>query len=142
MVQTQRPHRRPLQAQRADDRSLQELWSDLTSQTGNLLRQEVQLAKMETKEELGRAARAGALFSAAGVSALLAVVLISTAAAWGLAVVMPAGVAFLLVGLVYVLAAVILLAQARKRAASVDFPPRQTAETLKEDVQWARALRR
>ena len=142
MAPAQRLERRPLQAQRLDDRTIQQLWSDMTSQTGTLLRQEVELAKMETKEELGRAAKAGVLFSVAGVSGLLALVLLSFAAAWGLAAVMPEGLAFLLVGLVYAVVAAVLLSRARKRAAEVDLPPRQTVETLKEDVQWARALRR
>lgn len=142
MASTQRLHRRPLQAQRVDDRSLQQLWSDMTSQTGTLLRQEVELAKIETKEQLGRAAKAGVLFSVAGVTGLLALVLVSFAAAWGLAAVMPDGLAFLLIGLVYAVVAIVLLGQARKKAAAIELPPRQTVETLKEDVQWARALRR
>lgn len=142
MAPAQRLERRPLQAQRLDDRTIQQLWSDMTSQTGTLLRQEVELAKMETKEQLGRAAKAGVLFSVAGVSGLLALVLLSFAAAWGLAAVMPEGLAFLLVGLVYAVVAAVLLGRARKRAAEIDLPPRQTVETLKEDVQWARALRR
>ena len=142
MAPAQRLERRPLQAQRLDDRTLQELLSDMTSQTGTLLRQEVELAKLETKEQLGRAAKAGVLFSAAGVSGLLALVLLSFAAAWGLAAVMPEGLAFLLVGLVYAVVAAVLLGRGRTRAAEIDLPPRQTVETLKEDVQWARALRR
>jgi len=142
MAPAQRLERRPLQAQRLDDRTLQQLWSDMTSQTGTLLRQEVELAKMETKEQLGRAAKAGVLFGVAGVSGLLALLLVSFAAAWGLAAVMPEGLAFLLVGLLYAVAAGVLLGRARKKAAEIDLPPRQTVETLKEDVQWARALRR
>lgn len=142
MAPAQRLERRPLQAQRLDDRTLQQLWSDMTSQTGTLLRQEVELAKMETKEQLGRAAKAGVLFGVAGVSGLLALLLVSFAAAWGLAAVMPEGLAFLLVGLLYAVVAGVLLGRARKKAAEIDLPPRQTVETLKEDVQWARALRR
>ncbi|HEV2810825.1 MAG TPA: phage holin family protein [Acidimicrobiales bacterium] len=142
MAPAQRLERRPLQAQRHDDRTLQQLWSDITSQTGTLLRQEVELAKIETKEELSRAAKAGVLFSVAGVSGLLTLVLVSFAAAWGLAAVMPEGLAFLLVGLLYAVVTAVLLSRARKRAAEIDLPPRQTVETLKEDVQWARALRR
>ena len=142
MAPAQRLERRPLQAQRLDDRTLQQLWSDVTSQTGTLLRQEVELAKMETKEQLGRASKAGVLFGVAGVSGLLALMLVSFAAAWGLAAVMPEGLAFLLVGLLYAVVTGVLLGRARKKAAEIDLPPRQTVETLKEDVQWARALRR
>lgn len=126
----------------ADDRSMQQLWSDMTREASALLRKEVELAKIETKEQLTKAGKAGVMFSATGVAAFMALQLLSFAAAWGLAAVMPDGVAFLIVGLVYAVAAIVLLGRARKQAADVQLVPQQTVETLKEDVQWARAQRR
>ncbi len=126
----------------ADDRSLQELWSEMTREASNLLHQEVELAKIETKEQLQRAAKAGTAFGAAGLTGFMALLLLSFAAAWGLDAILPTGFAFLIVGLVYLVAAVVLLSGARKKAADVQMVPRQTVETLKEDVQWARALRK
>lgn len=126
----------------ADDRSLQDLWSDMTSQAATLVRNEVALAKIETTEQLSRAGKAGALFGAAGLAGLMALQLLSFAAAWGLAAVLADGLAFLIVGLVYLVVAVSVLGKARKQAAEVSLVPQQTVETLKEDVQWARAQRR
>lgn len=125
-----------------DDRSLQDLWSDMSREATTLLRKEVELAKLETKEQLGRAAKAGVAFTTAGVAGFMALQLLSFAAAWGLAAVLPTGVAFLIVGLLYLGAAVVLLGGARKKAADIQMVPRQTVETLKEDVQWARATRK
>ena len=125
-----------------DDRSLQELWSDMTREATVLLRKEVELAKIETKEQLQRAGKAGAAFSVAGLAGFMALQLLSFAAAWGLDAVLPTGFAFLIVGVVYVVAAVVLLSAARKKAADIQMVPQQTVETLKEDVQWARAQRR
>lgn len=124
-----------------DDRSTQELLSNLSGQVGALLRQEVELAKIETKEQLTRAGKAGAMFGAAGVAGLMALILLSFAAAWGLAAVLPDGLAFLIVGVVYAVVAAVLLASGRKKAAGISMVPQQTVQTLKEDVQWAKAQR-
>lgn len=125
----------------ADDRSLTELLSDLGRGASTLMRQEMELAKLETKEQLRLTGKAGAMFGAAAITGFLALLLMSFAAAWGLAAVLPDGVAFLIVGLVYAVVAAVLLTQAKKRAAEIQPVPEQTVETLKEDVQWARAQR-
>ncbi len=122
--------------------SLQELWSDMTREASVLLRKEVELAKLETKEQVTQAAKAGVGFSVAGVAGFMALQLLSFAAAWGLAAVLPTGVAFLIVGIVFAVVAAVLLSKARAQASEVNLVPQQTVETLKEDVQWARALRR
>jgi predicted RND superfamily exporter protein len=122
--------------------SLQELWSDMTREASILLRKEVELAKLETKEQVTQAAKAGVGFSVAGVAGFMALQLLSFAAAWGLAAVLPTGVAFLIVGIVFAVVAAVLLSKARAQASEVNLVPQQTVETLKEDVQWARALRR
>jgi hypothetical protein len=123
------------------DRSLTELFSELGSGAATLIRQEVELAKIETKEQLRRTGKAGAMFTAGGVAGFMALQLLSFAAAWGLAAVLPDGVAFLLVGLVYAVVAAVLLGKGKKRAAEIQPVPKQTVETLKEDVQWARVQR-
>lgn len=122
--------------------TLQELWGDMTRQAGTLVRQEIELAKLETKEQVVRAGKAGVMFGASGLAGFMALQLLSFAAAWGLAAVLPDGIAFLIVGLVYLVVAAILLGVARKRAAEVQLVPEQTVATLKEDVRWARAQRR
>ncbi len=127
---------------RGDDRSMQELWADMAKGTSTLFRQELELAKIETKEQLARAGKAGAMFSAAGIAGLMALQLVSFAAAWGLAAVLPDGLAFLIVGIVYAVVALVLLKAARKQVAEVSLVPQQTVETLREDVQWAKAQRR
>ena len=75
---------------------------------------------------------------AAGLLGLMAFVLLSFAAAWGLAEVVPAGVAFLIVGGAYGLVALALLALGRQRLKTAKPVPEQTVETLKEDVAWAK----
>lgn len=131
----------PMNRSYASDRSLTELISELGSGAATLLRQEVELAKVETKEQLRRTGKAGALFTVGGVAGFMALQLLSFAAAWGLAAVLPDGLAFLIVGLVYALVAAVVLSKAKKQASEIEPVPKQTVETLKEDVQWARAQR-
>ena len=121
-----------------DERPLSELISDLTSQLQELVRKEMELARAETKEQLSQAAKGAAAFGVAGVVAFIAAILLSFAAAWGLAEVVPAGVAFLIVGVVFLAVAGILAAQGRKKMKEVSPVPEQTVETVKEDVQTAK----
>lgn len=121
-----------------DSRSIGELFSAATRDVGELIRKEIELAKTETKEEVQRAAKGGAMFAVAGLAAFLALFLVSFAAAWGLAEVMPAGVAFLIVGIVYLAVAYVAFNEARNRMKKFDPVPRETVDTLKEDVQWVK----
>jgi len=125
-------------AVRTEDRSLSELLSDVTGELATLFRKEVELAKVETSEQVSRAVKAGAMLGAAGVVAFLAVMLLAWAAAWGLAEVLPTGVAFLIVGVVFLLVAALLGSAGKKKLSSVSPVPDQAVATLRADVQVAR----
>jgi uncharacterized membrane protein len=111
----------------------------MSNQMKVLMSKEMELAKLELKEEASKASKAGALLAATGVVALFALLLVSFAAAWGLAAVIPTGFAFLAVGVLYLAAAGVLLSKGRKQFAEVSPAPERTMATLKEDVQVAKA---
>ena len=121
-----------------DEESLGDLFSRLTADLSKLVRDEVELARVEINEAVQSARTAGISIGAAGVLGLMAFVLLSFAAAWGLAEVVATGVAFLIVGGAYGLVALVLLAVARRRLNTAKPVPEQTVETLKEDVAWAK----
>jgi uncharacterized membrane protein YqjE len=125
-------------ATRTEDRSLSDLLSEVTGELATLFRKEVELAKVETSEQVSRAAKAGAMLGAAGVVGFLALILLAFAAAWGLAAVMPNGLAFLIVGVVFGIVAAVLASAGKKKIASVSPVPDQTVKTLKADVQVAK----
>lgn len=127
---------KPLEA----DRSLGELFSTLSSEVSGLVNDHVELAKLEVREEIRNATRAAGMFGGAAIAGLFALLLLSFAAAWGLAEVMPEGVAFLIVGLVWAIAAGILALVGRAKAKDVG-PPDETIDVVKEDVAWARRQR-
>jgi len=125
----------------SEDRSLGQLFEAMTRELSTLVRQEFELAKVETKDEVRKAGRAGGMLGSAGAMGYLALLLLSFAAAWGLAEVMATGWAFLIVGAVHAVVAAVLFAKGRDRLREVRPVPEQTVETLKEDVQWAKARR-
>jgi uncharacterized membrane protein YqjE len=120
------------------DKSIGELFSELTADLGHLVRQEVELAKTEARDEMKRVGKGAGMLTAAGVGALLALILISFAAAWLLDKAMDRGAAFALVALIWAVIAGILALVGKKQIAAAK-PLPQTVETLKEDVRWAKA---
>jgi len=123
---------------RAPETSLGELFGNLSSDMSALMRDEINLAKVELKDEIRDAGKAGGMFGAAALAGYMTVVLLSFAAAWGLAEVMAAGWAFLIVAVVWGIAGAVLYLQGRDRLKQVDLKPQQTVQTLKEDMQWAK----
>lgn len=113
--------------------------SDLISRLGDdvtlLFRQEVELAKVELKREARTAAKASGMFAAAATAGLVTLLLLAFAAAWGLAALMPTGLAFLVVGVVFGIVAAALAMAGRTRLRTVDFTPHATIETVQRDKQ-------
>ena len=118
-----------------EEASISDLLLRLIDDLALLFRQEVELAKTELRRELSVAMKAGVLLAAGALLALTALLLFAWAAAWGLAVVLPTGVAFLIVGLVVAAGAAALAMSGRKRLQDVDLTPQATIESLQRDKQ-------
>jgi uncharacterized membrane protein YqjE len=123
------------------DRSLGELFTEMTSDMSTLIRKEIELAKVETKEEMAKVGKASGMLVGGVVAAHMALLILSFALAWLLDEVMPTPLAFFIVGVVYVIVAAVLVSSGRKRLREVNLKPEQTVQTLKEDVEWAKAQR-
>ena len=127
-----------MMAQVRDERSLGDLFSDLSRETTTLVRQEVQLAKAELTQSATEAARgigmlvAGAVAYAGLFFLLLAIVFGLIEAGW------DAWLSALVVGLVVVAIGAILVLRARESLKPANLAPRRTIETLKEDQEWAK----
>ena len=120
------------------DKSIGELFGELTADLGHLFRQEVQLAKTEAREEMQRVGQGLGMLAAAAISALLALTLISFAVAWWLDKAMDRGLAFALVAVLWIIVGAVLASVGKKRLAAAK-PLPQTVDTLKEDMRWAKA---
>ena len=124
--------------QSRDERSLGDLFAELAQETSTLVRQEVNLAKVEMSEKASRAGKhvgvlaAGGAVVYAGLLAILAGVIVL------LNNIMPLWLSALLVGIVVAVVGYLLVGRALEALKREDFAPRQTMETLKEDQQWAK----
>jgi uncharacterized membrane protein YqjE len=120
------------------DKSLGELFGDLSSEFGDLLKTQVELAKVEIRTEAKKMGRTAGVFGGAAVAGYMALVLLSFAVVWALENVIDAGLAFFIVGAVYAAVAAVLYANGRKHMREVNVVPEQAVASVKEDVQWAR----
>jgi hypothetical protein len=122
-----------------DDRSTSELLRELSQQTGDLVRKEMELAKAELREKGKAAGLAGGMFGGAGLVALYAVGALTAAATLALAIVMDAWLAALIVGVGYLAVAGVLALTGRKKVEQATPPvPEQAIESSKEDVEWTK----
>jgi len=105
------------------EQPLSELISKTSSDLATLFRKEVELAKIEIRDDVRHTAKAGSMFGAAGFSGYLAAVLASLAVVFAL----------------FAFVCFILFRQARTRMSQFTLGPEQTIETVKEDIEWAKA---
>jgi hypothetical protein len=122
-----------------DERSLGQLFGDLSRQLGTLVRKEIELARTEMTTRATAVSRdaamvgiGGAALYAAFLAAMFAVVLLLIDAG------LTPWVSALLVALVVGIVGGALVARGRTGLVQTDVAPQQTIETLKEDAQWAK----
>jgi Flp pilus assembly protein TadB len=104
-----------------------------------LFRKEVELAKIEIRDDVRHTAKAGSMFGAAGFAGYLAAVLASLAVVFALDLAMPLWAAFSIVAALFAFVCFVLFRQARTRMSEFKLGPEQTIETIKEDIEWAKA---
>jgi hypothetical protein len=113
-----------------------QLMSDIADDLSRLVRSELALAKVETKQEIAKAGKAGAALGGAAMAGWMTVLFASLALTYALGAVMPLGWAALIVAVLWGGAAAALFAMGRQRIRQINFVPDQTVETVKEDVRW------
>ena len=116
-----------------------ELLKQLANETTTLVRQELDLAKAEMREKGKKAGPGFGMIGAAGGVALLALGAFTACLILALDGVMPNWLAALIVAVAYGAVAAVLYVRGKEKVDDVGSPaPRQTIETVKEDVQWAK----
>lgn len=121
------------------EKSLGELFSDLSQGLTSLVRQEVQLAKTEITQKVTGVAKNVGLLAAAGLFAFVAFETLIAALVLGLATKLDAWLAALIVGLVLALIGGVLAFMGISAFKKAGIAPQETIETLQEDAQWAKA---
>jgi uncharacterized membrane protein YqjE len=122
-----------------NDRSVPELLRQLSDQTATLVRQELDLAKVELTEKGKQAGIGAGMFGAAGVVGLYALGALTAAVILALSLAMSGWLAALIVAVVYGAVAGVLALTGKSRVErGVPPTPEQTVQTVKEDVAVAR----
>lgn len=116
-----------------------ELVKDLSAQVSTLVRQELELAKVELTEKGKQAGIGAGMFGGAGLFALYGVGALVTCAIIALATAVTAWLAALIVAVVLFAVAGVLALLGKARAKRAVPPmPEQTVETVKEDVRYSK----
>lgn len=128
------------EAQRAANgkRSLSEMVRAVIDGVRDILRKEIELAKIEMTEAIASKGIAIGLFVAGGVAALFGIGFAAAAGSSALDLVMPTWAADLIVGAVFLLIAAVALLAGRRMLRRGPIAPTRTKETIKEDVRWAK----
>lgn len=122
-----------------DGRSLGQIVGDLSNDLTTLVKQELELARTELKEEAAKAGKGAGMLGGAGVSGLLALILGSFALAYLLDNWMPVELAFLIVTILWAIVGAVLAARGRKELKNANPQLPETQQTLKEDAAWVKA---
>jgi uncharacterized membrane protein len=125
---------------RQQERSLGELFGQLTQDMTLLVRQEIQLARTEMSEKISRVTAnlvsvgAGGFVAYLGGLALVGALILAIRDLANISLAWSA----LIVGAVLAIIGYVMLQRGLKELKRVDIAPRRTVETLKDDVQWAK----
>ena len=132
------------------ERSIGELFGQLTQDMTLLVRQEIQLARSEISEKLSRLTTnlisvvAGGFVAYVGGLALVAALILALHDLVNISLAVSA----LIVGAVFAIAGYLMLKRGLNELKRVDIAPRRTVEnikddvqSIKEDVQWAKEQR-
>jgi hypothetical protein len=115
-----------------------QLLSALASDTGALVRQEVQLAATEMTEKAKAAARSAGLIVAGGALIQLACIAAVLALMAGLHPTVPTWASAAALGLLFIGSGAILVRSGLSTLENLGTAPSVTVETLRDDAAWAK----
>lgn len=124
---------------KSDDRSIGQLFGDLSRQLSTLVRKEIELARTEVTSKAQSASRDAALIGVGGALIYAGFLGVMAAVIFGL---VQAGLdpwlAALIVGLVVAIVGAVLVQRGRSDLAQANLAPERTVESIKDDAEWAK----
>jgi drug/metabolite transporter (DMT)-like permease len=122
---------------RIDNRSLGELFAELSRETGTLVRKEVELAKVELTANLRQVGTDAGITAAGGALAHAGLLVVLAALVLGLAELgVPAWLSAVIVGIGTIVVGYVLVNRGLTNLRRTHVAPTQTIETLKENARW------
>ena len=128
--------------QEKDERSIGELFAQLSQETTELFRHEIQLAKAEMSQKASRVGKNLGFLVVGGVVAYTGVLALVAAGIILLGQVIPYWLSAGIIGLAIALIGLFLVIKGANTLRQEDPAPRETVETLKEDSQWLKNQKR
>ncbi len=120
------------------DRPIGAVLEDIVANVQHIIRAEVRLAKIETRDELLRMKRGAVLIAAGGLLAVLGVAVVLLAAVYAVSLAMPPWAAALVVAVLTSVVAAVFITGGLKAFKQIALPPPKTAATIQENIQWAK----
>lgn len=121
----------PAAEAKADSTSLGELLGEISRDMSTLMRQEVELAKVELKESATRASKASGMLAGAGIAGHFVLLFLSVALWWMLGDLVGLGWSAAIVAGIWAIIAAILAVMGRNEFKTIKGLP-QTSQTLQE----------
>jgi len=121
-----------------DERSLGQLFGELSRQTGELVRHEVALARTELGQKASEVGKDVGFLAIGGAVAYAGLLAIIAAVIVLLANVVPWWLSALIVGVVVAGIGYVLVQKGLSALKKQNMAPKQTLDTLKEDAEWAK----
>ena len=118
------------------EKSLGELFAELSRETSTLVRQEVALARTELSQTASKAGRNVAFLAMGGAIAYAGFLVLLATAVIVLMNVIPLWAAALVVGLVVAVIGYFLVQKGLTALREMDLTPHETIESLREDKEW------
>ena len=126
-------------AESRSDRSLGDLFGSLTTQLGQLVHKEVELARTEMTANVVRTGRNASLIGIGGAVAYGGFLVVLAAAVGVLiALGLDLWLAALIVGVVVIGVGVVLIQRGRAELEAGSLAPTRTIASLKDDAEWAK----
>ena len=122
------------------ERTLGQIFKDLTADLSTLFRSEIALLKLEIKDTVTKLGTGSAMFAGAVTFALLGVAFLFVTITLGMvALGVPAWLSALIVTLVLFAGAAVLALMGKKKLADVKFVPEQSIDHIKGDIDSIKA---
>jgi uncharacterized membrane protein YqjE len=122
--------------QEREDRSIGELFAELSQKTTTLMRQEIELAKVEMSQQASRVGKNVGFLVIGGVVAYTGLLALVAAGIILLGQVIAYWLSAAIIGVVIAAVGAVLVVKGANTLRQEEPSPRETVETLQEDKEW------
>ncbi|MFP4516459.1 MAG: phage holin family protein [Desulfovibrionales bacterium] len=119
-----------------EELSIKELFRDLTREFQALMKENLDLARLEIQQKISSAGKGATLAGIGGALVYAGLLTLIASAVFALALVLPAWASALIIGAGVCIIGGILLASGISSIKKASTPPEQTMEAIKEEKQW------